>query len=76
MTNAEEKRIYRARWTNLRPGEATAHSMAALGRYAVRTEQEVADILGITRQAVQQIQRKAFMKIRIGMRHEIREHYH
>jgi transcriptional regulator len=51
----------------LRPGETNALNKDGLRAFALRTQDEVADILGVTRQNVQQIERRALYKIRARM---------
>lgn len=48
----------------LEDGEMEACDADGLEQYAVRTQEEVAQMLGISRQAVQQTERRALLKIR------------
>lgn len=52
------------------PGE----TLAALQRVAIRTQAETAEILGVSPQNIQQIERRALWKIREAMSKEWREH--
>ena len=54
----------RDRWWRLRDGERRAHSLKGLGMVTVLTQDEVAEVMGITRQRVQQIERNLLWKIR------------
>jgi DNA-directed RNA polymerase sigma subunit (sigma70/sigma32) len=57
-----EKRRLRKKIT-----EGRASSLDGLFLLTVRSQGEVADILGITRQAVQQIERRALWKLRMRL---------
>lgn len=48
----------------LKPGEMHANNYGGLYSLAVRSHQEVAHIMGLTRQRVQQIERQALLKLR------------
>lgn len=57
------KRVY-----GPQPGEPPAKSKkSALFQLAIRTQSEVAEILGISRQAVHQAERRAIFKIRSAL---------
>jgi hypothetical protein len=53
-------------WARIRrkPGEPRANDSSSMGPLAIRTHQEVADIMGLSRQRVQQIERIALWKLR------------
>lgn len=56
------------------PGEAMlTASNSLLGAMAVRTQEEVAKMMGVSRQNVQQAERNALWKLRNGLRSLYRE---
>jgi DNA-directed RNA polymerase sigma subunit (sigma70/sigma32) len=60
----QARRRRRERWKR-KPGETRVSSLKNfLGRMRVRTQEETAKILGISRQRVQQLERMAIWKIR------------
>jgi hypothetical protein len=58
--NARSQNRYNRAFVYLQPGE----SYGAVNVLAVRTQKEVAMILGVSRQAVQVIERRALSKLR------------
>jgi DNA-directed RNA polymerase specialized sigma24 family protein len=64
---------YRQRGLALQPDEAAAHNACGLNWIAERTQAETAAILGVSRQAVQQDERRALRKIRKAFASEIQE---
>lgn len=56
------------RWHRRDPSEPNMQSNeSVLGMMALRTQQEVANMLGISRQAVHQLERRAIKKLRQGL---------
>lgn len=63
--------VYRARKTRLarwrlESWELRAHHSKGLGAVTILTQEEVAEVMGITRQRVQQIERNLLWKLRRG----------
>ncbi len=53
-----------------KPGEMQARDENGLFQYAIRDQAEVAEIMGLSRQRIQQIERSALIKIRYALRKE------
>ena len=71
MTNEERSKAIR-----LKPGESRANeATSGLSGYCVHTQAEVARMLGISRQAVNQAERMAILKLREGLK-EYWESFH
>lgn len=67
-TGKEYKADYYAKWFAKKQNEPNLLSNdSELGKLAKRSQVEVAKIMGISRQAVHQIERKALMKMRAGL---------
>lgn len=64
MNSTEYHKNRRKQLLNLRPGEAPGRTMQGIYGLAVMRQYEVARIMGISYQAVQQIERKALWKLR------------
>lgn len=65
--------IERQRRMKLLPGEFKGNTLAGAGYLAIRSHAEVGRIMGITREAVRQIERMAKWKIRMRMADFIKE---
>ena len=66
-------RTERNRRLRLRDTESKSDALAAFNIFTVRSQSEVAKMLGISRQAVQQIERTALRKIRLRMANPFEE---
>ncbi len=63
-------RVISFRDSQLKPGELTTQCEGSLLQYEIRDQGEVAEIMGLSRQRVQQIERSAILKLRRGLREE------
>jgi DNA-directed RNA polymerase sigma subunit (sigma70/sigma32) len=72
-----QRHYHKARRLKLRLGvnEADPETHAGLLHLAIRTQPEVAAIMGISRERVRQLERMALYKIRATLQNEIREVY-